>query len=312
MTAPNLKPDALSEQERTFLGSLNAPASPDAPRNEEEAALMGTWLAMAAFADTAEIKAMRHEALLAAGVVRPVKRPVSRYVGIGLAACLTLAIGGGGFFAWSGRMQAFTAPAQGIAHVTLKDGTEITLSAGGQIRSRIGASKREIDLVRGDAYFAVTHDEKRPLTVTTSSHRAVDLGTEFNITQTGDAYRLTLVSGAVRIENLKTGYASDLKPGQSYIDQAGHERISDDAPARVSSWARGHLAFEDASLSDVGVAFQRLTGRRLIFTTPAVARLHLSGTVNLDNVDRASQALSAALPVTATPTAQGDILVSPR
>lgn len=312
MTDPNPTPDALSEQERTFLDSLNAPASPDAPQSDEDAALIGTWLAMAAFADTAEIKAMRQDALRAAVVMRSVKRPVSRYVGIGLAACLTLAIGAGSFVAWSGRMQTFTAPSQGIAHVTLKDGTEIALSAGGEIRSRMGLSKREIDLVRGDAYFAVTHDASRPLTVTTGSHRAIDLGTEFNISQTSDAYRLTLVSGAVRIENLKTGYTGDLKPGQSYIDQAGHERIADDAPERVSSWARGHLAFEDASLAEVGVAFQRLTGRRIIFTTPAVARLHLSGTVNLDNVDRASQALSAALPVTATPTAQGDIRVSPR
>lgn len=312
MTDPNPTPDALSEQERACLDRLNAPMTPGAQEGDADAALIGTWLAMAAFSDTAEIKAMRQEALRTAGVSRVVKRPQPRYIGLGLAACLTLAIGTGSLVAWSGRIETFTAPTQGIAHVTLKDGSEIALSAGGQIRSRIGASKREIDLVRGDAYFAVTHDEKRPLTVTTGSHRAVDLGTEFNISQTGDAYRLTLVSGAVRIENLKTGYAGDLKPGQSYIDMAGHERIADDAPARVSSWARGHLAFEDASLSDVGVAFQRLTGRRIIFTTPAVARLHLSGTVNLDNVDRASQALSAALPVTATPTAQGDILVSPR
>ena len=309
MTDPNPTLDSLSDQERACLDSLNAG---EPTQSEHDADLTGTWLAMAAFAETDEIKAMRREALRAAGIVQTRKQPVSRIMGMAMAACLTLMIGAGSFVVWSGRTQTFTAPAQGIAHVTLKDGTEIALSAGGEIRSRMGLSKRDIELVHGDAYFAVTHDASRPLTVTTRNHRAIDLGTEFNISQTGDAYRLTLVSGAVRIENLKTGYASDLKPGQSYIDEAGHERIAADAPERVSSWARGHLAFEDASLSEVGVAFQRLTGRRIIFTTPAVARLHLSGTVNLDNVDRASQALSAALPVTATPTAQGDIRVSPR
>lgn len=311
MTDSNPTPpasDTLSDQDRTFLDSLNADLPTDAP-NEET--LTATWLAMAAFAETDEISAMRRDALRAAGVVQTRKRPMPRIIGMAMAACLTLAIGTGSFALWSGRIQTFTAPAQGIAHVTLKDGTEVTLSAGGEIRSRIGQSKREIELVRGDAYFAVTHDASRPLTVTTHGHRAIDLGTEFNISQTPDTYRLTLVSGAVRVENIKTGYTGDLKPGQTYVDQAGAERITMEMSRNAAGWAHGQLAFEDSTLREVGATFSRLTGRRIIFTTPAVADLRLSGTVNLDNVGRASQAISAALPVTATPTAQGDIRVSP-
>ncbi|MDV6331180.1 FecR family protein [Asticcacaulis sp. 201] len=319
MTSPDpTSPEGLTEQEQLFLASLTRPLSADESERLKDgdaaknAELTATWLAMAAFADTADIQALRREAL-AAGKQTQQKRPGFRALGLAAAACLALAIGAGGLILWSAsRLQTYTAPDRGIGHVTLADGTEVTLSAGGQIRSRISRSARDIELVRGDAYFAVRHDAGRTLTVTSGNHRAIDLGTEFNISQTDTLYRLTLVSGALRVENTRSGYRRDLVPGQSYLDQGGTEHIALETSQNAARWAKGQLAFDDASLAEVDAAFSRLTGRRILFSTPALAKLRLSGTISLEKPDRASQAISAALPVNATPTPAGDIRVSAR
>jgi transmembrane sensor len=309
------EPD-LNEQERLFLESLSCPWKADdidplaAPADEQVTALTGTWLAMSAFAQSDKMKVMREQALKAAGIASRAPRRQTFFFPTAVAACLVVAVAGSMLIWTENQDQTFTAPPQGIAHVTLKDGTQVTLSAGGMIRSRIGKSKREIELKAGDAYFAVVHDENRPLTVTSGIHRVVDLGTEFNVSEATDAYRVTLVSGALRVANIKTGYSQTLKPGQSYLATTKTEQIVDDPPAHVASWTHGQLVVDDASLDQVGASFARLTGRRFIFDAPELSELRLSGNIDIEHIDRACQALDALLPIKATPTAQGDIHIS--
>ncbi len=288
---------------------------------ELQAALTATWLSLGVFADSDEMRLLRQEARDAAGLGpirqnRPQGQSASNrpwLTGALMAASVLLAIGWGGYSVWSAnRMTTFTAPPQGLAHITLSDGTQVTLSAGGQIKSAISHSKRTVELVRGDAFFDVIHDANRPMTVNSRGHEITDLGTVFNISQASDLYRVTLISGAVRVKNTQTGTSSDLKPGQSYVESGRTWQVIGGNADAFAGWAQGHLIFEDASLAEVSTSFSRLTGRRLIFASPELARLHLSGVINLDHVERACQALSATLPVTAKPTDSGDILISAR
>jgi transmembrane sensor len=304
------------EQERLFLASLTRSLTEaeelqlQSSPIDAKASLTGTWLAMSAIANSDEIQAMRADALEAAGALTSKRRPRSYALPIGIAACLAL-VAAGFTTLWSmNQVQTYSAPARGIAHFTLADGTQVTLSARGELRSRMGRSKREIELKRGDAYFAVVHDERRPLTVTNGVHRIVDLGTEFNVSQASGVYKVTLLSGALQVRNLKTGYSRELAPGQSYTETPKSEQITDDSSGNVASWAHGQLVFEDASLDQVGAAFARLTGRHFIFGAPELSELRLSGNIDIEHVDRACRALSAALPVKATSTAQGDVLIS--
>ncbi len=316
MNQPDLPEPDLTEDERLFLASLTRPLTEDESQRlqaspiGDSSSLTQTWLAMAAFGETDEIQAMRREAL-AAGA--PARRQKPQWpLPVGIAAAMAIAVTGVALSWHLNAYQTFTAPARGITHIALADGTQVTLSAGGEIRSRIGRTRRDIDLTRGDAYFAVVHDAARPLTVTSGIHRIVDLGTEFNIAQTATAYRVTLVSGALRISNTHSGYSRVLAPGQSYVEMPTAEQVVQDPSPHLASWAHGQLVFEDASLDQVGSAFTRVTGRRIIFDTPALSDMRLSGTIDIEHVDRACVALSAALPLRARPTAEGDIRISRR
>ena len=50
-----------------------------------------------------------------------------------------------------------------VSHtVTLADGTRVTLDGATRLEVRLGARRRQVELVRGEAFFDVAHDAARP------------------------------------------------------------------------------------------------------------------------------------------------------
>lgn len=60
--------------------------------------------------------------------------------------------------------------------ITLSDGSAIELNAESKIRVRYDGQKREVELLRGEALFSVTHDASRPFFVRTADTLVRDIG----------------------------------------------------------------------------------------------------------------------------------------
>jgi ferric-dicitrate binding protein FerR (iron transport regulator) len=147
-----------------------------------------------------------------------VRRPLLRTWGGRVAAVLLpVAVALGGFFAWDswrsedgagtgGNMAAATfvgtetipAQADSIRHVTLPDGTEVTLNRNAMFAYN---DHREAEL-SGEAYFKVAENPGQPFTIYSDRLKVTITGTEFNLNTRAEegVSRLSLYEGSVRLD----------------------------------------------------------------------------------------------------------------
>lgn len=138
-----------------------------------------------------------------------------------------------------------------IKTVHLPDGSDIILNAQTElIVNAINASKRELVLKKGEAFFKVTHNNT-PFTVQTVKGKIRVLGTEFNV----KAYPSELFSVFLKNGKIDMTFSDKhiyLKPGQCLQENAQHRleliALNDN---RNFAWIDNKLVFENTSLSEV-------------------------------------------------------------
>uniref|UniRef100_UPI0035C9A529 FecR family protein n=1 Tax=uncultured Sphingomonas sp. TaxID=158754 RepID=UPI0035C9A529 len=99
------------------------------------------------------------------------------------AAVLMLATTGQYLTDW--RYDYRTAPGE-VRRVTLADGSTVQLAGGTALDAHVSSSgPRTIDLARGEAFFEVRHDPRRPFTVNAGGGVVRDIGTGFAVAHSG-------------------------------------------------------------------------------------------------------------------------------
>jgi ferric-dicitrate binding protein FerR (iron transport regulator) len=141
----------------------------------------------------------------------------------------------------------------------LSDGTSVWLNSGSSIKypDRFVGNKRIVEL-KGEAYFEVQSDLKKPFIVETSSLSVKATGTKFNVSgyTSADKVEVTLVSGKVEVnltdnkENIKN---TKLVPDQHYSFNkvSGTTSITTEDTYKYISWKDGKLIFRNEPLSSV-------------------------------------------------------------
>jgi len=103
----------------------------------------------------------------------PIQQAIGLAVLVAAAAGLTLILYLAGFAAWITLAPTewikYTTSIGGYEHVTLADGSVIQLNTDSEIRTRLTARRREIQLIRGEALINVVNDSRRPFTVSAAS-----------------------------------------------------------------------------------------------------------------------------------------------
>jgi len=141
----------------------------------------------------------------------------------------------------------------------LSDGTSVWLNSGSSIKypDRFVGNKRIVEL-KGEAYFEVQSDLKRPFIVETSSMRVKATGTKFNVLgyTSADKEEVTLVSGKVEVnltDNNNNIRSTNLVPDQHYsFDKVnGTTSVTNEDTYKYISWKDGKLIFRNEPLSEV-------------------------------------------------------------
>ena len=99
------------------------------------------------------------------------------------------------------RMLTFYAPAGQHAELTLEDGTTVWLNANSKIiyPATFKKNVRNVTLA-GEAYFKVTHNERKPFIVNMGNYKVRVLGTEFNVfAYDKKKYKIDLLKGSVNV-----------------------------------------------------------------------------------------------------------------
>jgi len=143
--------------------------------------------------------------------------------------------------------------------IKLSDGTSVWLNSGSSIKypDRFIGNKRKVFL-KGEAYFEVESDLKKPFIVETSSVKVKATGTKFNVLgyPSVDEAEVTLVSGKVEVsltDDKKNINSSKLKMNQhfSFNKTTGVTSIVDEDTYKYISWKDGKLIFRNEPLSHV-------------------------------------------------------------
>ena len=197
--------------------------------------------------------------------------------------------------------------------VTLGDGSQVTLDTQTELNVNFTPAARIIHLTRGQAFFEVAKDRRRPFVVEVGSRRFVAVGTAFDVRLDGEQIKVTMLEGIVQVErrehaaiaaedgagrthrtgagdetsrfkqdraaySSQNGVVTTLNAGeQRIVDAQRQDRVRFTDPERSTSWRRGQVVFDDTRLADAVAELNRYSETKIELADPALAELRLSG-----------------------------------
>jgi len=177
--------------------------------------------------------------------------------------------------------------------VPLPDGSSLELNSNSLARVDYSSRRRIIHLDRGEAFFKVAHDARRPFWVTAGGGWVRAVGTEFNVYLRQSSLQVTVRDGTVQAgesRDLRMTAQPDeqklapwvtLTRGQQADLEASAARkraLSPDELAEAVSWRSGTVYFENRPLAEVVAELNRYSVEQLVLEDDALRTLRVGGT----------------------------------
>ena len=248
------------------------------------------------------------------------------------AAVLVLGLGAALWIARRPGMQVMSTAVGQQRHVTLADGTHMTLNTNTLLAVKLTARRRDVYLRRGEAHFDVVHDASRPFFVHAGDAVIRDVGTQFEVRLNSDRDVNVLVDeGQVEVRGPgsaaapavpdsaarggSAAWVRAVSAGEQLLIAGPHLEVISVSPRQIAddlAWRDGALVFQGEPLSQALAEVERYTRTRIVLTEPNVASLRISGRFRTDDVPGFFQALEAALPVRVSRPEPGLVYIASR
>ena len=173
--------------------------------------------------------------------------------------------------------------------IRLTDGTQVEMNTDTRLHSEITAKRRLVILERGEAYFEVFHDAKRPFVVQAADRQIVDIGTKFSVRRNGDQVNVLVAEGEVRVEAPGSKHPSSsvlVKANGAVIAKAGETLVMKKLRHAVDedlAWRSGVLVFDQKTLAEAAAQFNRYSSKQIVVKGEA-RNLRIGGSFRTNNV----------------------------
>jgi transmembrane sensor len=222
----------------------------------------------------------------------PMREPVrsdSRRAFYAIAAALVIFLcGAGGYYYYQTLPGIYTTAVGQQQVLRLADGTTVQLNTDSRLQARVTASSRTLRLEKGEAYFEVVHDAKRPFMVFAGNRKITDIGTKFLVRLDGDRVRVLVTEGRVRVEMADApGSGTIVDAEHAAITQASETLVAPRAPREVVnalSWRQGILIFDRETLAAAADEFNRYN-RKHVTVLGEARDMHIGGRFRANNAD---------------------------
>jgi transmembrane sensor len=281
-----------------------------APENAQAyASIEAMWDAADTLAGDPDIAAFTQGARARADASRHAQRRLSRaLVPVGAIAGLGIVVFGA--VLWSSRGDSYQTDLGEQRAVVLADGSRVTLDTNSRIRVRLTRNQRAVELIDGQAYFAVVGDSSRPFVVTAGDTNVTAVGTRFDVRRLGEGARVTLVEGKVEVRDTDGAAPTwSLTPGQQIVTASSRPAVKSVDPASATSWTSGRLIFAGDTVETAVAEINRYSATKVVLEAPGVARIPVSGAFNSGDVEGFVSALTDLYPVTADRSRPGQIIL---
>ena len=169
--------------------------------------------------------------------------------------------------------------------VLLDDGSLIELNTNSSVTLSISDSLREIELVRGEAFFTVAPNKDKPFIVHVGGADVQALGTAFNIYRQGaERARVHVVEGVVRVSEAEGSAVAAPESRMLLADQAlefSETRGMADLPRQnmqqATAWREGQILFDSASLSEAKTLLNRYLEHKIVLGDGVQSAHKISG-----------------------------------
>lgn len=228
------------------------------------------------------------------------------WVSVAVAAVLFLAVGVAAWtiFGVSGS-RTYVTEVGNSGRFVLQDGSTMILNTDTKVRVKVADRYRRIALVRGEAYFQVAPDSRRPFEVSAGATRVRALGTAFSVRLRAPENVEVVVSQgkvAVRRPRGRSDEVTALTANESaVVTAAGLQRqtlAAVDIPRKLA-WQGGLLRFNGETLADAVAEFNRYNKRQLVIADPSIADLRMGGGFQTTDLESFVKALENSFGVRA-------------
>jgi transmembrane sensor len=193
--------------------------------------------------------------------------------------------------------------------IRLADGTRMDLNTDSAVKVQITPWRRDVELLRGEVYFQVAYDNKRPFRVKAGQGLIQDIGTAFEVyRQPGK----TLVAVQEGIVDVETKERRRLTANQqlAYTENGEFLSLEQQAIDSLTAWRHGQLVFHARRLDDALAEIARYHSKKIRLEDNKLAALRISGAFPSARLDGMLNAVTRILPVRIVQ--QGDAIVIKR
>lgn len=198
----------------------------------------------------------------------------------------------------------------------LSDGSRLILNTDSEVLVELRAKHRFAYLLRGEIFFDVSPDPKRPFDVHTNDGTIRVLGTRFSVRATGTDSVVTVLEG-------KVGLSQDPLADTSFeptITLVANQQLTlrnalpgvsaspVDAEAALS-WRQRQLIYRGESLQQVVDDLNRYSSTRILVSEHTLGDLQVSAVVQLKDAETTVRALAAALGLSVSLDPQDNTLI---
>jgi transmembrane sensor len=212
---------------------------------------------------------------------------------------------------------------------TLPDGSVVEFNAGAEIAIHFTPERRDVQLLRGEAHFAVAKNAARPFVVTAGAVSVRAVGTAFDVRFAPEAVGVLVTEGRVAVERAgatapMAAAAGPAEPKPVYLGVGEHVTVPNAvlaatpvAPSRVSeaemtaalAWRGLRVEFTNTPLGEAVELFNRQNRVQLVLGDEGLADIRLSGIFWSDDPEGFSRLLESIASLRATRAADTRIVL---
>lgn len=183
--------------------------------------------------------------------------------------------------------------------LTLDDGSAVEMNAQTELRIAYSPDERRVELLRGEASFAVAKNKARPFLVTAGTVTVRAVGTAFNVRLASTAVEVLVTEGRVKVEKQEPAKErSSAEEGP--LVGAGEKIVIASTPSNESpvvtqvspqtirqelGWQTSWIRFDETPLSQAVEAFNSHNRIKLELADPRLGELKVDGSFRLENVE---------------------------
>ncbi len=239
---------------------------------------------------------------------------------VGMAGLLVVVLGFGGYWQISGVPETghYQTGVGEQREIYLSDGSVLTLNTSSEITTEISRGERVVHLVSGEVFFDIAKSPGRSFDVYTKAGLVRVLGTKFNVRDSGDETVVTVLEGAVGIDNQESpeldpeSFDADVtlhRNQQAVIEMVDDVPVAENVDASAAlGWRTKSLVFRDDTLQDVVNEVNRYFSTRIELGSDELANKKVAAVIQVSSFETMLRMLEEALDLESRKGSANDVV----